>query len=495
MKKYILMMGMLLVACNNYLNVKPQGQLDPEAAASDPATVQNLVNGVFNEMWDGNMHGLPYVIMTNTASDDADKGSNPTDDLPNSGAVDALTMDASVGTLNSVWTAYYLAVTRANQALATVSMSTYDDVTKNQLSADVRFLRGLFYFDLVRFWGGVPLLDKVLTPQEAASDTYQTKASEDSIYQFIISDLEFALANAVVKGGENYQVGRATKGAAAGLLAKVMLYRQNWQRAFSLSDTIIQQKLGEYGLFDNYADIWRVTGANSNESLFEVQTGVNSACNAAIASYVECQGPRAGGKFGWADLGFGLSTPSQSLVDEYEPGDKRAAATIIFITSTGTFLWDGLRLPSQDSVENSRYSYKAYHSQSKEPNCGDRSRLPKNLRILRYGEMLLIHAEAALALGNEPTARADINALRPRAGLLPLATVNRAAIWHERRVEMAMEHDRYFDLIRQDKLVPGTAAAAFTKHGKTFNAKNRVFPIPQRQIDLSGGKLKQNDGY
>jgi starch-binding outer membrane protein, SusD/RagB family len=495
MKKYILIVAVLMIACNNYLNVKPQGQLDPAAAASDPATVQNLVNGVFNEMWDGSMHGLPYVAMTNIASDDADKGSNPTDDQANSGVIDNLTMDASVNDLNSVWAAYYQGITRANQALQTVSMSTNDDVTKNELSADVRFLRALFYFDLVRFWGGVPKIDKVLTPQESATATYQTKASEDTIYQFIISDLEFALANAVVKGGADYHIGRATKGAAAGLLAKVMLYRQNWQRAYSLTDSIITQQLGSYGLLDTYENIWRVTGANSIESLFEVQTGINSACNAAIASYVECQGPRAGGKFGWADLGFGLGTPSQSLVDEYEPNDKRKAASIIFIQPNGTFLWDGFRIPSQDSVQNSYYSYKAYHSQTKEPNCGDRGHLPKNLRVLRYGEILLIHAEAAFELGNTGTALSDINALRPRAGLLPLTTITQPAIWHERRVEMALEHDRFFDLMREDRLLPGTAAAAFAKHGKTFNAKNRIFPIPQRQIDLSGGFLKQNDGY
>jgi len=146
-------------------------------------------------------------------------------------------------------------------------------------------------------------------------------------------------------------------------------------------------------------------------------------------------------------------------------------------------------------VENSRYNYKSYHSQTAESNCGNRGRLPKNLRILRYGEILLIHAEAALALGNPGAAITDINALHPRAGLGPVGSVTRESIWHERRVELAMEHDRFFDLIRQDALSPGRAAAAFAAHGKTFADKNRVFPIPQRQIDLGGGNLKQNDGY
>ncbi|SHN01809.1 RagB/SusD family nutrient uptake outer membrane protein [Chitinophaga sp. CF418] len=484
-----------VTSCSNYLDVKPQGQLDQEASALDPATAQKLVVGVYNTMWEGDMHGFAFVQMTNIASDDADKGSNTGDDMPNSGALDNLTMNASVNTLNSTWRLFFLGVSRANQALSSLESSTLDATMKNQLMGEVRFLRAYFYFDLVRFFGGVPKIDRVITPQEAGSATFQTKASVDEIYALIIEDLEFALANVATKGAPNSAAGRASKGAAAGMLAKVMLYRQNWQRAFSLTDSIITQKVGAYGLLDNYFEIWREAGANSKESLFEVQTGINSACEAAIANYAECQAPRAGGKFGWADLGWGFGTPSQSLLDEYDAGDLREAATIIFINPNGTFLWDGFRVPGRDSVENARYNYKSYHSQTAESNCGNRGRLPKNLRILRYGEILLIHAEAALALNNPGAAITDINALHPRAGLAPVGSVTRESIWHERRVELAMEHDRFFDLIRQNALSPGRAAAAFAAHGKTFADKNKVFPIPQRQIDLGGGNLKQNDGY
>ena len=484
-----------ITSCDNYLDVKPQGQIDQEASALDPATAQKLVVGVYNTMWEGDMHGFAFVQMTNIASDDADKGSNTGDDMPNSGALDNLTMDASVNTLNNTWRLFYLGVARANQALATLEGSTLSEAFKNQLMGEVRFLRAYFYFELVRFFGGVPKIDEVITPQESNSATYQTKASEDEIYAFIIEDLEYALANLAIKGAEFSEQGRASKGAAAGMLAKVMLYRQNWQRAFSLSDSIITQKVGTYGLLDNYFNIFREVGANSSESLFEVQTGINSACEAAIANFAECQAPRAGGKFGWADLGWGFGTPSQSLVDEYDDGDLREAATIMFINPNGTFLFDGFRIPSRDSVENPRYNYKSYHSQTAESNCGNRGRLPKNLRILRYGEILLIHAEAALALSNPNAAIGDINALHPRAGLGPVGSVTRESIWHERRVEMGMEYDRFFDLIRQDKLEPGRAAAAFAAHGKTFAEKNKVFPIPQRQIDLGAGNLIQNDGY
>jgi len=491
-----LVLSALLMACNNYLDVKPQGQIDEDAATSDPEAAQNLVTGIYNNLWLGNIHGFPFIGVTNIASDDADKGSNPDDAATTQGALDNLTMNAGTSTLNDIWSGYYQAIARANKALQVLEPATIDGELKARLQGESHFLRAYLYFNLVRMFGGVPKVDKVLTPQEAATDQYQTRAGRDTIYQLITADLEFALANLPVKGGEGSQAGKATKGAAAALLAKVSLYRQNWQRAYSLSDSIITGKVGSYALLPNYADIWRETGKNGAESIFEVQTGINASCDAAIDVYSVCQGPRAGGKRGWADLGWGFDNPSLSLLNAYEAGDKRRDATIIFINPGGTVLWDGFRVPGRDSVENDRYNYKAYHSRTREQYCGNADRLPKNLRILRLGEVLLIHAEAALALSNPGTAVTDINALRTRAGLAAKGTVTREDVWKERRVEMAMEHDRFFELVREDALVPGTAAAAFQAHGKTYvRGRNEVFPVPATQIQFSQGRLSQNPGY
>lgn len=485
-----------MIACNNYLDVKPQGQINEEAAISDPEAATNLVTGIYNNLWLGNVHGFPYIGVTNIASDDADKGSNPDDGSATQGALDNLTMDANTTTLNDIWSGYYQAIARANKALQVLGSANIDEGLKNRLQGESRFLRAYLYFNLVRFFGGVPLVDKVLTPDESTSDQYQTRASKEAIYQLITADLEYAVTNLPAKGEAGSQTGRATKGAAAGMLAKVMLYRQNWQRAFSLSDSVITGKVGSYALLTDYAEIWREAGENSSESLFEVQAGINASCDAAIDVYSVCQGPRAGGKRGWADLGWGFGGPSQSLLSSYEPGDKRRDATIITVTAAGAVLWDGFRVPGRDSVENDRYNYKAYHSRTREQYCGNADRLPKNLRILRLGEVMLIHAEAALALGNAGAAVTDITALRSRAGLAPKATLTRQDIWRERRVELAMEHDRFFDLVRQDALVPGTAAAAFRAHGKTFTrGRNEVFPIPATQIQFSQGRLQQNAGY
>lgn len=491
-----LTLGAGLTACNDFLTTAPQGQIGVAAVQADPAAAQNLVTGVYNIMWEGGMHGFDYVGMTNIASDDADKGSSPADGANTFGTLDNLNPTAGVGNINNVWSTYFRAIARANQALALIPQSAADATTRAQLEGEVRFLRAYFYFKLVRFFGGVPLIENVPPIEDINNVALQTRATREAVYTRIVSDLRFAANVLPIKG--QTATGKATKAVAMAMLAKVYLYQQNYQQAYTLTDSIVKNQAGAYSLLPNYATIWRETGANSSESLFEVQTGINLACNAAINLYVVCQGPRAGGKRGWADLGFGFGTPSKSLLDEYEPNDARRNATIMFINPApmGTVLWDGFRVPSRDSVESDRYNYKAYHSRIAERNCGNNDRLPKNLRIMRLGEVLLIHAEAAFALNNSAVALTDINSLRTRAGLPALTTVTRERIWHERRVELAMEHDRYFDLVRQETVQAGRAVQAFAAHGKTFvKGKNEVFPIPQTQIQLSGGALTQNPGY
>lgn len=487
---------LLLTTCKKQLDIDPQGVTAETDLINDPDAATNLVTGVYNVLWIGgfepDINSLQYTVMTNIASDDSDKGSAP-DDYPDALQIDNLQTTPANSIINNIWSGYYQGIARANQALVRLENAQLDAALKNRLIGEVRFLRAYFYFNLVRFFGGVPLIDRVPQASDVNSPQYQTRATTQQIYDFIISDLDFAAANLNVRSAS--ETGRATKGAAQAFESKVYLYLNNYQRAYELSSAVISS--GQYGLYPNYANIWRQEGNNSIESVFEIQTGINTACNAAVHLYVVSQGPRAGGARGWADLGFGFNTPSQSLVDEYENGDPRKEATIIFIKPSpqGTVLYDGFRIPGKDSVENSTYNYKAYHSRTTEANCGNNDYLPENVKVLRYAEVLLIHAEAALQLGMNSAARTDLTAIRARVGLQPASTITLETIWHERRVELAQEHDRFFDLVRQDRVRPGRADAAFRTHGKTWNATRALFPIPQQQIDLSGGHLTQNQGY
>ena len=497
----ILTATVFLISCKkSFLEVDPQGQLTEIQALSDPGAAEKLVGGVYSTLYFGGFGnttvGFLMVMATDVASDDADKGSLPSDFSP-AGELDNFTVTPNNFILNNLWNGHYAAIARANRAIDILNQSTFDAAVKNRLLGEVRFLRGLYYFNMVRLFGGVPKLIRVPDPSEGNNDEFQTRATKDAIYLVITEDLQFAVENLPLKGVSS--TGRANKGVAESYLAKVYMYQKNWQKAFDLSSSVINS--GKYSLVNDYNLIFREKavngngGINNSESIFEVQTGINVGENAVSLLFSNSQGPRGRG---WNDLGFGFNTPSSDLANVYEAGDTRANATIIFIKPTlpanskGTFLWDGFYIPSKDSVENDRYSYKAYHSPLQESPqiSSNKDSKPKNIRLMRYSEVLLINAEASANLGNIPNATIRLNQVRSRANL-PASVGTIDNIWKERRVELAMEQDRFFDLVRQ-----GRAGSVLRAQGKAFvDNKHEVYPIPQLQRDLSGNRLTQNPGY
>lgn len=482
----------------DYLSVSPEGLLTAEDAARDPNIARKLVTGVYNQLYQGgfgnDVHGIIFCMAADVASDDADKGSTAADQAP-----EAVGFDNFTSALNStnyyverLWAGHYKGIAAANNTLDVLNGSTFDHTTKRTLIGETKFIRAYLYFNLVRMFGGVPLSLRVPTgPADGNSAEFTTRATKEAVYQAIISDLQYGVDSLPLKGDAGAEVGRATKGAAQSLLAKVYLYHGDYQKAYDLSSAVILS--AKYSLVSDYSQNFRSkTYDNNAESVFEIETGTNIDCNAAVPFYVVAQGPRAGGLGGWADLGFGLNTPSQDLVNAYEAGDKRDSATVMFIKTDSTVLWDGFVVPARNRVENARYNYKAYFGRKTDPFCAttNTDHLPKNIHIIRYAEVLLIQAEAALQTGHAGDAQTDLNMIRTRAGLgsVPATT---AAVWKERRVELAMEQDRFFDIVRQ-----GRAGILLRALGKSFvDGKNEVFPIPQPEIDLSGGRLTQNPGY
>jgi hypothetical protein len=494
----------LFTSCSkNFLEVQPQGQTTEVLALTDPDAANKLIGGVYNTLYYGGFDkttvGFLWALANDVASDDADKGSTPGDFGP-AGEIDNFTHTPNNFIFNNIWSGHFSAIVSANKAIDVLNKGTLEVAIKNRLIGEARFLRGLYYFNLVRFFGGVPKITTAPLASEGSSDALQTRASAADIYALIIEDLQFAVDNLPVKGDATTQTGRANKGAARSYLAKAYLYQKNWQKVFELTQAVINT--GQYSLVPDYSLIFRekavngMGGNNNSESIFEVQTGINVGENAVSPLFSNGQGPR--GRGGWNDLGFGFNNPTADLVNTYEAGDRRRDATIIFINPTvagnsrGTVLWDGFRLPSKDSVENERYNYKAYHSTTAESPqvSNNKDTKPKNIRLMRYAEVLLMYAEAAAMLNNTAEATAKLNLVRSRANL-PASTGTQANVWKERRVELAMEQDRFLDLVRQ-----GRAGAVLRAHGKAFvDGKHELFPIPQAQIDLSNSRLKQNPGY
>ena len=460
---------------NNFLDVDPSTET-PEQALSSPTAATELVNAIYNKPFDWNESTFSWIGVTSITSDDADKGSDPGDTGGDKNLLDALTFSTNTISFNEVWEANYQGIARANQALKFLPDLSIEDDLKNRLIGESKFLRGLFYFRLVKMFGGVPLIKGVPDIQNPNDiNAANTRVPKQEVYDFIIVDLTDA-AEKLPASYDSQNLGRATKGAALSLLAKVNMYQGNWQEVLDLTNQVMG--MGVYDLTPDYSHIWREIGENNSESIFELQ-GRGETPNKGIQGYFVTQGARGAGGWGW-----GFNTPTEDLANAYEANDVRRDATIIF---RGETLWDGLDVAN--TVSNPMYNQKAYVSKTQETFNGNDWETNKNVRILRYAEVLLMNAEAALETGGD--AATPLNMVRNRAGLPDASIVDKMAVWKERRLELAFEHDRYFDLVRQ-----GRAGEVLRAHGKNFmDGKHELFPIPQPQIDLSNGKLTQNPGY
>jgi len=508
-----------------FLDVPLQGQ---GTSSNDPQVILGEVTGAYNALitpdptqpgfGDYDVHGVYFITVTNIMSDDADKGSYASDQAL-AAAIDNFTLTSDNTYVAGLWRGYYAGISRTNIAIQDLPKAT-SVLTASMITtriAEMRFLRAYFYFNLTRMFGGVPLVLTVPTGPTNQDSTFFIRATVADVYnKAIIPDLQFAATNLPLKSATD--VGRATKGAAEALLAKVYMYQTpaNWQKVDSLTQDVIIS--GQYGLIPDYSILWRQAGDNSNESIFEVETGIYGNADYGIPEYVEAQGPRQDNGMGtpttpWnnpgfyqpsGDDGYGLCMPSANLVAAYEPGDKRKAATIIElpVNSPPDTLFDGFLVPSMTGPgayqSTVYYNYKAYHSKilpggSKpqiEAFVSDRGKCPKNVHLLRYADVLLMKAEAATQLGGDVAT--PLNMVRHRAGLGNAPSLTQQAVWNERRVELAMEHDRFWDIVRQ-----GRAAQVMHAAGKAnfVAGKHELLPIPSSEIGVSGGRLTQNPGY
>jgi starch-binding outer membrane protein, SusD/RagB family len=495
MKKIILFSSTIVVlmiivaSCKkDWLNPAPENTLiTKDSTFLKGENAQKFVNACYAQLITWEVSVFSWTGMSSITSDDADKGSDPGDLGADKDQMDNFTYGPTSLSPDEVWRGNFIGVGRCNQAIDNVSKFSIDAGLKSRLIGEAKFLRAWFYFNLVKCYGGVPKIDKVFSSDSVAQITAAyTRATKDEIYNLIISDLTEAAANLPAKTAyAPADLGRATKGAAQGLLAKVYMYQKNWAQSQAMADAVIGSTI--YSLEPDYAVLWRQSSENGRESLFEIQ-GQNGNEGWGIGGYFTHQGVRGtdvdGGYGGW-----GFNTPTANLEAAYEAGDVRKAATIY---KPGQTLWDGAIVGT--GASNPRYNYKAYVSKTKEVNYDDWSS-GKNIRVLRFGEMLLIKAEAANELGQTAPAVTALNLVRTRAGLPNTTAATQAdlrnAIWKERRVELAFEHDRFFDLIRQ-----GRAGAVLRASGKNFvDGKNELFPIPLSQILISEGKLTQNPGY
>ncbi|WP_242691756.1 RagB/SusD family nutrient uptake outer membrane protein [Desertivirga arenae] len=466
---------------NDFLDIDPQGEQAAAAFWTSEADATKAVNAAYASLRSWGNTAFPALAVESIPGDDAEKGSSPTD-ATYFNDYDNFTATSTQGQLGGFWEAQYQNINYANQVLDNIPSITMSESLKSRYLAEVKFIRAYSYFRLVRAFGGVPLRLKV--PKDATEYNIP-RASAAEVYAAIEKDLTEAAA-ALPPSYSGEDVGRVTKGAALALHAKVAMYQQKWSDVLSYTNQVMGMG---YSLVSDFEKEFRLENENSTESIFEIQSAlVVGNAPASNSQYSQVQGVR-----GVTGGGWGFNVPTQELANAFEPGDTRKDATIIFRGET---------TPSGDAIpatgDNPMYNQKSYVP-FRLYVTGYNEGAQQNIRVLRYSEVLLMNAEAANELNNPVQAIASLEIVRARArGSNPLALPKvtttdkaalRTAIWNERRYELAMEGDRYFDVIRQ-----GRGAQVFGAKGWKAG-KNEVWPIPQTEIDLSGGLLTQNPNY
>ncbi len=462
MKRLIFsLFAIISVASCEFLDETPKDFLSPANFYTTDNDAVAAVNAVYDQL---GYYGSFWQL-----------GERPSDNLQDgpvsrdiSLELHSFTWNSATGIFGSMWQQMYRSINYANTALEQIPPIEMEETLKKRLLAEAKFLRSLSYFDLVRNFGGVPLITKSTA---SFDNLFTDRASEEAVYDLIIQDLQDA-ENGLPLNYASNETGRATRGAAKALLARVLLYTGDYAGAAQKAKEVID--LGEYGLLDDVKDLWQVTNENSVEHIFSVQylAGVQGSGYSSAFAIRGGEPPLTG---------FSSAIVRQDLLDSFESSDERRVASVL----------ESYTFPDGSTKTYDPHVWKFYDETAVDPTEGS-----TNWPVIRYAEVLLIYAEALNESNNGPVQAAydAINTVRNRSGLANLPdgmnqTQFRDAILQERRWELCFEGHRYYDLKRMDKL-----ASTMSAFNITVEDKHNIYPIPLREIDANPN-LEQNNGY
>ncbi len=527
LKAGFLAAGLALTGCNDWLSEPTPGSTKLEDFFVSGDACEQVINGCYAPLaWEYNNRYFSEWFIGDIASDDALKGGQNIADGADAYDIDNFKTNANNNILLDYYRAKYQGIIRCNLALKQVGAyepdKTISESERDRLLGEAYFLRAMYYFQLVRVFGGVPLVHDVL---DSSDRWQQPRATAEKVYESIVEDLKNAEKMLWAKSAYPAEdLGRATRGAARAMLCKAYLYMKNYDEAYTWGKLFVDEeyKAGEYSLCPVFTDNFTLAGENGPESIFEIQYaedptsdyGEGFGFTRGTFSVILTR-PRMsslGGNSGW-----GWNHPTQNLYDEFEPGDTRREAAV------GVPDAAGLQETEVNYLGSPYYNNKTSMSEGGTfPSLDHHSRGPLNYRLIRASDALLLFAEAALESGKdldgakwaleEVRARARANSADPAAlpefpgylGYVDDAASLRSAIRHERRVELAMEGHRWFDLVRW-----GIAAQVMNKDNGTYGSneteearaemanfiagKHELFPLPSEEIALN--PMDQNPGY
>lgn len=509
-KNIIIFMILVLVsACSkDFLDKKPLVNSSAETYYSNEEEANTATIGIYSILKKEGFELAPFMIIGDDCSDDCDLGNSNSSAYSWLGPTAQALLDnktiANNWISNALWTQAYIGITRSTDLIEGIKENTnIPDGKKNQFLGEAHFLRAFYYFFLTRQYGRQPIVDHKLTYAEY----FTQRSTIEQTWAFIESDLKTA-AQLLPKKNEYLanDMGRATKGAANTLLGKAYIYQSKFDSAYTVLSQVVSS--GEYNLEPNFADVFTLAHENGVESIFEIQhsisnTGWSDANSGSILSFYDADA-NPDDPIKWHN-GWSMHCPTQDLVNSFEQGDPRLHATIIFKNE----FFDGHINPNVASTTG--YQDKKWYVPYAQRSQLDQSDNPKNIIVMRYADVLLYLAEAANETGKPVEALDYLERVRGRARsnstdptVLPRIVETgkdalRQIIWHERRVELADEGQRFWDIVRQKRA--GSVMRAFSSiynstKGKAFiDGVSEIFPIPADQVTVSDSKLEQNPGY
>ena len=477
----------LLLSCSDdFVNVNSQDE-NSENFFNTEEDYQNALIGAYDLLQSSYLN----VMLGEIASDNTLAGGESATDVPGIQEIDDMIHTPINDQLRDIWNWMYGGVNRANYILE--FKDKIDFPNKPNVLGQATFLRAYYYFELVKFFGDVPLAvdQRLLFGDQNTID--RTPAAQ--VYAQIELDLIYAAENLPPN---QTQTGRVTKGAAQALLGRVYLYQNKFAQAAPVLDDVINS--GVYDLVADYSTLFENDNENNVESVFEIQytdlEGAGFGClqcsegNVAIGF----NGPRNfnGPLF---ESGFSFNVPTQEVFDAFDQDDARrefAILDIVAFAQANTDFNDGAGVSFTEGFEHTGYFNRKYIPRVGDTNIGDQNLTnPNNYRAIRFADVLLMGAEAHnQGDGNDELARQYLNRVRERTTLEDVNASGSAltqAIYNERRLELVGEGHHFFDLVR-------TGRAAQEIEGFTAG-KNEIFPIPLVEIQLAGNRWAQNPGY
>lgn len=471
-----------LFSCSK-LEEKPDSILVSEQFYLNEEQAISAVTGTYRKLYESgqSIYNSLFQIGVEMATDDYEAG--PRARNAHVRAISGLTHDPSNDRMEQLWKQSYDAINASNLNIKNIAAMTDEQITstvKVRLINEAKFLRALHYFNLVRWFGDVPLVTEpvsTLSPEQL----YVPKASEEEVYTQIVTDLSDAEALPNYLDYEDKDKGRASKGAAKSLLAKVYLTQKKWVLARDKAKEVIDNE--KYGLFEDFADVFAVDKKNGKEHIFSAQFQGNSGYqgNSLASRSAPADIPGINGDYADALHAEG------GLYESFEAQDERLPIT---------FTVGKVSPVNGQYYALSKPQFNKYYDESVIGNQGQSS---KNLPIIRYAEVLLIYAEAVNELSSPPSDQAiwALNEVRRRASATLFegtATQDdfRELIFEERRKELVFEYQRWFDLARR-----GAAyyVAKLKAAGKKQAAPRHIhFPTPQRELYLNTS-LKQHPDW